>query len=111
MKQRIRLTESELHRLIKESVLNVLSEHTNPFGYSDYEGEDMSYESVHDSATSKLVNDYNRGKHYSSVPELIDALYDAKSFNEIDYEIVYDACEDAMRGFEEDIIKKILPRR
>jgi hypothetical protein len=44
------------------------------------------------------------GKHYLSVNELINELYDSSSFNEADYETVYDACEQAMMDvYEEDM--------
>jgi hypothetical protein len=35
MKRRIRLTESDLHRIVKESVDRILKEYTGDFGYSD----------------------------------------------------------------------------
>lgn len=100
----MKLTEKDLHYIIAEATKRIVNEHTNPFGYNEYEGEDMSYESVYDNAEHALVTGMSMGKHYSSVNELIDALYDSSSFNETDYETVYDACEQAMMDvYEEDM--------
>lgn len=103
-KKIMKLTEKDLHYIISESVKRIVNEHTNPFGYNEYEGEDMSYESVYDNAEHALVTGMSMGKYYSSVNELIDELYDSSSFNETDYETVYDACEQAMMDvYEEDM--------
>ncbi len=100
----MKLTEKDLHYVITEATKRIVNEHTNPFGYNEYEGEDMSYESVYDNAEHALVTGMSMGKHYSSVNELIDELYDSSSFNETDYETVYDACEQAMMDvYEEDM--------
>lgn len=98
----MKLTEKDLHYVIAEATKRIVNEYTNPFGYNEYGGEDMSYESVYDNAEHALVTGMSIGKHYSSVNELIDALYDSSSFNETDYETVYDACEQAMMDVYED---------
>lgn len=64
MKRRIKLTESDLHRVIKESVKNVLREHTNSFNYDVYEQEMMDvYENkindvVHENLMDKIKEKY-----------------------------------------------------
>lgn len=92
----MKLTEKDLHYIIAEATRRIIKEHTNPFGYSEYQGEDMTFDSVYDNAEHALVMGLSNGIQYSSVHELIDELYDSKSFNEADYETVYDACEEAM---------------
>lgn len=99
----MKLTERDLHYVIAETTRRIIKEHTNPFGYNEYEGEDMSFESVYDNAEHALVTGMSMDRYYSNVQELIDELYDASSFNETDYETVYDACEQAMIDvYEED---------
>lgn len=99
-KKMIKLTEGDLHRIIKESVKKVLKEHSYPHKeFAIYNGNDMNYENVKDSAITYLLNAEKRGKIISSVKELIENLYYSQTFNESDYEIVYDACEDALIEF------------
>lgn len=98
----MKLTEKDLHYVIAEATRRIIKEHTNPFGYSEYEGGDMSFESVYDNAEHALVTGMSIDRYYSSVQELIDELYDASSFNEVDYETVYDACEQAMMDVYEN---------
>lgn len=102
----MKLTEKDLRYVITEATKRIVNEHINPFGYNEYEGEDMSYESVYDNAEHALVTGMSMGKHYSSVNELIDELYDSSSFNETDYETVYDACEQAMMDVYEDNVNE-----
>jgi hypothetical protein len=102
----MKLTEKDLHYVIAEATKRIIKEHTNPLGYAEYEGEDMSYESVYNNAEHALITGMSNEKHYSSVKELIDALYDSASFNETDYETVYDACEQAMMDVYEDNINE-----
>jgi hypothetical protein len=101
-KRTIRLTESDLHRVIKESVNTILKEFTNPWGYSEYDNDDMTYENVYDNAEHKIISSYKRGKIYSNVHDLIEDLYVADSFNQSDYETVYDDCEYDLNNFDYD---------
>lgn len=88
---------NNLNKLIQESIEKTLKEYTNPYGeFDDYQGEDMTFDSVFDHAEHKLIEDLKMGKHYSTVHELMEELYDIKTFNESDFETVYDACEAAM---------------
>lgn len=55
MKRRIKLTESDLHKVIKESVKKVLSEQTNSFEYDVYENKinDVVHENLMDKIKEK----------------------------------------------------------
>lgn len=54
MKKRIRLTESQLHRAIKESVKKVLKEYDEHNIYNTYNEDDMDFDSQE---TIKVLND------------------------------------------------------
>ena len=77
MKQRVKLTESDLHRIITESVKRVLNEHYNQFDDSDFASTGNPYD---------LEND---GENRNS----LDGYYG--SFNNIDVWIWNDGKEDA----------------
>ena len=88
------LKENDIRTAIREVVGNFLKEHRGPEGgYADYEGEDISYQSVYEQAL-----DYLEGGHdVSSARELISALgFRPETFNDVDYETAYGACEDAI---------------
>lgn len=88
------LKENDIRTAIREVVSNFLKEHRGPEGgYADYEGEDISYQSVYEQAL-----DYLEGGHdVSSARELISALgFRPETFNDVDYETAYGACEDAI---------------
>ena len=92
----MKLTEKDLHYIIAETTRRIIKEHTNPFGYSEYQGEDMTFDSVYDNAEHALITGMSIGKYYSSAHQLMNELYHAETFNETDFETVYDACEQAM---------------
>lgn len=93
----VRFTESELKNFIAESVKRILSEVAGPQGgFADYGHEDMNYESVYEAAIDVIIRYQKEGKQLNSVREVIAALgYKENSFNEADWETVYDACQDA----------------
>lgn len=95
-KQRIKLNESELHKLVKESVMSILKEYSSPIGgFSEYEGRDIDYNSIYEQAKDYLETHDD----ISSVRELIACLgFREETFSEEDFETLYDACEDAMIG-------------
>ena len=68
MKQRIRLTESDLHRMIKESVKQVLRENINPNQFVIVSAWDNMYGKTY----SELVEDY--------ADALISTKYDGNVF-------------------------------
>lgn len=110
MKQTLR--ESDIRRAVQEVVGRFLNEHRPPEGgYADYEGEDISYQSVYEQAL-----DYLEGGHdVSSARELISALgFRTETFNDVDYETAYDACEDALvfhYGKEENLENSMLENK
>ncbi len=93
MKQRIRLTESSLHRIIRESVKKVLNENI-PGGISD--GSDIK------EIEQSIVNAYNTLQKYGycELPE--EAIANAKEQDDIDlYEEMWkirNYLENAMRS-------------
>ena len=93
------MNESELIEMIKGSVRNHLKEmHIPKGGYAEYEGNDMSYDSVYDRAEQLLYS----GNEYSDVEELMNDICQVDTLNGEDYEIVYDACEDALLDYYND---------
>lgn len=102
MKRTIRLSERELHRVIKESVRRLISEDTNP----EYDGYVLI-----DEASEEVIQNY-------SFDELQDAINDAKSMgrgrflvvgcrgNEYDLnDVVFDSNPDSSYKFE-NIVRK-----
>ena len=61
MKKRIRLTESDLHNIIKESVEKVLREEEENWGY------DLPYNEEFDNMIQRILTDINNGKFDDSV--------------------------------------------
>lgn len=100
MKRIVKLNEKDLHNIVKESVKKVLTEHTAN-RYENYLGNDMDYNTVYSNAEHAIIECMKRGKYFSDVRELISYLYNIDSFNESDYEIVYDACEDALIEYKD----------
>lgn len=102
MKRTIRLSERELHRVIKESVRRLISEDINP----EYDGYVLI-----DEASEEVIQNY-------SFDELQDAINDAKSMgrgrflvvgcrgNEYDLnDVVFDSNPDSSYKFE-NIVRK-----
>ena len=77
MRRRVRLTESDLHRIVKESVNRILKEEVNPIPtYSD--GRPMSFADITAVASISAMNP----QHYDSLSqELKDIFIDDIKFN------------------------------
>lgn len=97
-KKVIKINESQLRNMIAKSVKKVLKEHFAPEGgYSDYEGQDMSYESIYEEAQFFLDKARKEGVNIQDATSLAEYMgYKPNSFNEADWETVHDAIEDAM---------------
>ena len=97
-KKIIKINESQLRNMVSESVKKVLKEHFAPEGgYSDYEGQDMSYESIYEEAQFFLDKARKEGVNIQDATSLAEYMgYKPNSFNETDWETVHDAIEDAM---------------
>jgi hypothetical protein len=100
-KNTIRINEQQLKKIIAESVKKVLKEHVGPEGgYAEYAENDINYQSAYEQATDALYKAAKEGKPIKSVISLIDYQgWQPNSFSQEDWEILYDANEDAFAEF------------
>lgn len=91
MKQTIKLRESELKRMISESVKRVLREMDN-----DYEGNDLDYDSIQMQAMSVIPRMHQNGQDVSWRSVAEEMGFRLETLNGEDMELLKDAIEDTM---------------
>lgn len=87
MKQRIRLTESQLHNVIRKCINEALN---------DYEGNDLDYQSISDQAFSVITRMMESGMSISWRNVARQMGFRLETLNGEDMELLKDAIEDAM---------------
>ena len=92
MKRRIRLTEGDLHRIVKESVNNVLKE----LNGNSYNGNDLTHDSIKMQAEHIITQMEQKGQpiHWRNVAEQMGLRLD--TLNGEDMELLKDTIEEAM---------------
>lgn len=90
--------EDRLDKIVTEAVKKVLKEHRAPEGgYADYEDSDIQFNSVYEQAKEALAKARKAGKPIASVLDLIEYQgWQPRSFNQTDWETLYDANEQAL---------------
>ena len=91
MKQTIKLRESELKRMISESVRRILREMDN-----DYEGNDLDYDSIQMQAMSVIPRMHQNGQDVSWRSVAEEMGFRLETLNGEDMELLKDAIEDTM---------------
>lgn len=87
MKQKIRLTENQLHNIIRKCVNEALN---------DYEGNDLNYDSICDQAFSVITRMMEAGKPISWRNVARQMGFRLETLNGDDMELLKDAIEDTM---------------
>ena len=98
----VKIDEAQLKKIVAEAVkIVVLKEHAGPEGgYAEYAENDINYQSAYEQATDALYKAAKEGKPIKSVISLIDYQgWQPNSFSQEDWEILYDANEDAFAEF------------
>lgn len=91
-KQLIRLTESDLHKIIEESVKRILNEN-----YQDFDGfdNDLNYQSIFDQVCDYLMTKNPKTQYWRRIAQ--DMGFQLQTIGPNDMETMKDAIEDAMR--------------
>lgn len=87
MKQKIRLTESQLHNIICRCVNEALD---------DYKGNDLNYDSICDQAFSVIIRMMEDGKPISWRNVAKQMGFKLETLNGDDMELLKDAIDDTM---------------
>ena len=91
MKKRIRLTEGDLHRIVKESVKRVIREWSE-----DYEGNDLDYESIKSQAEHIIPQMYENNEAVSWWAVAVKMGFRLNTLNGDDLELLKDTIEEVM---------------
>ena len=91
-KQLIRLTEGDLHKIIKESVNRILNENYQDFDSFD---NDLNYQSIFNQACDYLMTKNPKTQYWKRIAQ--DMGFQLQTIGPNDMETMKDAIEDAMR--------------
>ena len=90
MKKVIRLTENDIHRLVKNSTKRVLNE------MGDYEGNDLDYDRIKSEAEDVIYNMSQNGEPLEWRNVAQNMGFRIETLNGEDIELLKDAIEEAM---------------